>query len=392
MTESTQANPMAERLRKLHQTSRDTPMGKLLRSFWQPVSRSDAIEAGQSKPLRVMGEDLTLYRGKSGTAHLVGGYCPHRLTLLHTGWVQGDEIRCMYHGWKFNGSGQCTQRPAESDAKQPNVRIVSYPVHEYCGLIFAYMGEGEAPAFDLPRKPAFERPGAMQFARCEVWPTNWLQQVENSLDAVHVSFVHHWGRVGSFGAVVAATVPELSYEETEAGIRQTAVRSQGSKRVSDWTFPNNNHISHPTLEADDPWVDVGVWMTPVDDTHTMRFLIYAIPSTDPATDQRIRDYFEVCSEYDPADHHHELMVERKLPDDRLIQLTSAQDYVAAVGQGPIVDRTVERLGRSDMGIAFLRRLYWRELEAIEKGTPTKVWRALSEAAHMPRQINESADV
>lgn len=385
----TAENPMFERLRKLHQTGPDTSMGKLLRQFWQPVGRSEELRSGKAKTVRVMGENLTLYRGETGKAFLVGGYCPHRLTLLANGWVQGDEIRCMYHGWKFDGGGQCTERPAERDAKQPNVKIVAYPVHEYAGLVFAYMGEGEAPPFELPRKAVFERPGAMQFARIETWPCNWLQQVENSMDAVHVSFVHHWGTVGSFGAVVAATVPELSYEETDAGIRQTAVRSETSKRVSDWTFPNNNHISHPTLELTDPWVDVGVWMTPVDDENTMRFLIYSIPSTDPATDARIREYFEKYSEYNPADHHDDLFLHGKLPDDKLVQLTSAQDYVAAVGQGAIVDRTQERLGRSDMGIALLRRLYWREMDAIEKGVPGKRWARLSAEAHMPKQVNEA---
>lgn len=383
------ADNRKERLRKLHLTGSDTGMGKLLRQFWQPVGRSATLGVGTAQAVRVMGEDLTLYRGDSGTAHLVGGLCPHRRTLLANGWVQGDEVRCMYHGWKFDGSGQCTERPAERDAGQPNVRIAAYPVHEYAGLIFAYLGAGEAPPFELPRKSVFERPGAMQFARLEVWPCNWLQQVENSMDAVHVSFVHHWGKVGSFGAVVAATIPELSYEETDAGIRQTAVRSAGSKRVSDWTFPNNNHISHPTLEPDDPWVDVGVWMTPIDDQNTMRFLIYSIPSTDPETDARIRAYFEQHSEYNPADHHEELLVHRRLPDDKLVQLTSAQDYVAAVGQGVIVDRTEERLGRSDIGIALLRQIYSREIDAIERNSPGKNWRRLSADAHMPRQINEA---
>jgi len=389
MTERSEPKPMSERLRALPLTGRDTSMGKLLRKFWQPVGLAHRLPAGEAKAVRVMGEDLTLYRGDSGKAFLVGGYCPHRLTLLANGWVQGDEIRCMYHGWKFNGTGQCTERPAEPDRKQPNIRVVSYPVHEYAGLIFAYLGEGDAPEFDLPRKSVFERAGALQFARLETWPCNWLQQVENSMDAVHVSFVHHWGRVGSFGAVVAATVPELSYEETEAGIRQTAVRSEGSKRVSDWTFPNNNHVSHPTLETDDPWVDVGVWMVPVDDENTMRFLIYSIPSTTPETDARISEYFEKYSEYDPADHHQELVEHRNVPDDKLVQLTSAQDYVAAVGQGRIVDRTQERLGRSDMGIALLRRIYWREMEAIELGQAGKQWKRLAHDAHMPRQVNEA---
>jgi len=172
-------------------------------------------------------------------------------------------------------------------------------------------------------------------------------------------------------------------------MRQTAVRSAGSKRVSDWTFPNNNHVSHPTLEPEDPWVDVGVWMTPVDDENTMRFLIYSIPSTDPETDKRIREYFEKYSEYNPADHHDELFYENKMPDDKLVQLTSAQDYVAAVGQGTIVDRSQEKLGRSDMGIVTLRRIYWREMDAIEQGQPGKAWKRLVHETEMPKQVNEA---
>ena len=389
MKDSIAESPHMKRLRELHLTSRDTTMGKLLRTFWHPVGRSEDLSPGEAKAVRVMGEDLTLYRGESGRAFLVGGRCPHRLTLLANGWVQGDEVRCMYHGWKFDGAGRCTERPAERDVGR-SIGIASHPVREYAGLIFSYLGEGEPPVFDLPCKSVFERPGALQFARLETWPCNWLQQVENSLDAVHVSFVHHWGRVGSFGSVVASTIPELSYEETDAGIRQTAVRSSTSKRISDWTFPNNNHISHPTLELDDPWVDVGVWMTPVDDQTTMRFLIYSIPSTTPETDARIRAYFEQHSEYNPADHHDDLLVRRILPDDRLVQLTSAQDYVAAVGQGAIVDRTKERLGRSDIGIALLRSIYWREMDAIEKGVPGKAWKRLVHAAELPKQINTTA--
>src|SRR5262245_41759532 len=102
-----QSTPMADRLKLLSQTGPDTDMGRLLRRFWQPIAVSHAVKAGAAVPLRVLGEDLTLYRGESGAAHLVAGRCAHRLTLLHTGWVQREEIRCIYHGWKYAGSGQC---------------------------------------------------------------------------------------------------------------------------------------------------------------------------------------------------------------------------------------------------------------------------------------------
>ena len=98
-------------------------------------------------------------------------------------------------------------------------------------------------------------------------------------------------------------------------------------------------------------------------------MIYSIPSVSPEADRRIVDYFEEFGDYNPADHHDELFLHKKVPADVLLQLTSAQDYVAAVGQGAVVDRTGERLGRSDMGIAFLRRIFWRELEAMRERPP-----------------------
>ena len=136
------------------------------------------------------------------------------------------------------GSGQCTEAPAEGPNAAARIKIAGYPVHEYCGLIFAYMGDGAAPEFDLPRKEAFEQPNLLVYARIQVWPCNWFQMIENSLDAVHVSFVHLAGKVGPFGEAVTAAIPKLEYSETDAGIRQIARRSEANVRISDWTFPN----------------------------------------------------------------------------------------------------------------------------------------------------------
>ena len=156
----------------------------------------------------------------------------------------------------------------------PRTQIPAYPVKEYMGLVFAYMGEGEAPEFDLPRKLLLERDGTLVANGRERWDNNWFQQVENSLDAVHVSFVHMALTVGPFGKAVTDAIPDLSYEETTAGIRQTAQRSATNVRVSDWTFPNNNHVTVPGLTPDDPWIDVFVWMIPNDEKNTTRFMIY----------------------------------------------------------------------------------------------------------------------
>jgi 5,5'-dehydrodivanillate O-demethylase len=384
-------NTQAERFDALARTAADTPMGQLLRTFWQPVALSPRLKPKSAMAIRILSEDLTLYRGESGKVHLVGSHCIHRRTLLHTGWVEGDEIRCMYHGWKYNGAGQCVERPAETARISDKSCIAGYPTYEYAGLIFAYMGSGAPPEFDLPRNEAFERPDDLSFVRMEVWPCNWFQHVENSLDPVHVSFAHQMGRIGEFGRAITGAIPDLSYEETSAGIKQTAVRSQNNIRVSNWTFPSCNHVRVPGLLESDAWIDTGNWMVPIDDTRTARFSLRRVPSTTPEADQRITRYFAEAESYNAADHHEALIDRHEYPDDPLIRLTSAQDYVALMGQGVIADRTHERLGKSDKGIVFLRNLFLREISAIQSGRPLKQWSRLEEAVDLPIPARVNVD-
>ncbi|ANY15083.1 Rieske 2Fe-2S domain-containing protein [Bordetella pseudohinzii] len=381
----------ARQFQRLTQCDRDTDMGKLLRRFWQPIELSENIEVNAAIPVKVLGEALTLYRGASGALHLVGGRCAHRRTLLHTGWVVGEEIRCIYHGWQFDSSGACVKRPAEADTGMPRTQIAAYPVREYQGLVFAYLGEGDAPAFDLPRKLQTEREGALVANGMERWDNNWFQQVENSMDAVHVSFVHMALTVGPFGKAVTAGIPELSYEETAAGIRQTARRSEGNVRQSDWTFPNNNHITVPGLTPDDPWLDVFVWMLPNDELNTTRFMIYSLPpGASEASKQRFRSYFAKYGKYDPAAHHEELFRSRvwKNPEDTFVGLTAAQDYLSIRGQERVTHREDEILGRSDLGIVTLRKIFWRELDLLRDGKQTKAWKALEKPVDLPLQPGE----
>lgn len=383
----------AQQFKQLTECSRCKPMGRLLRKFWQPVALAEDVAAGGAIPLLIMGEELTLYRGESGALHLVGGRCAHRRTLLHTGWVVGEEIRCIYHGWQFDGKGACVNRPAEANTGMPRTQIPAYPVREYMGLVFAYMGEGEAPEFDLPRKLRLEREGTLVANGRERWDNNWFQQVENSLDAVHVSFVHMALTVGPFGKAVTGAIPELSYEETSAGIRQTARRSETNLRVSDWTFPNNNHVTVPGLTPEDPWIDVFVWMIPNDEMNTTRFMIYGqAPGASEEARQRFADYFAKYGKYDPAEHHDELFASREWnnPDDIFVGLTAAQDYLSIRGQARVTAREDEILGRSDLGIVTLRKLFFREMELIQAGQPTKEWRSLHDAEALPSQPGQDA--
>ena len=123
----------------------------------------------------------------------------------------------MYHGWQFDGAGKCAEQPPRTASATPRTfqyGLCFLPIR----LIFAYMGDPPTPEFELVRKDVFEGPDRLMFARDEPWPCNWFQQVENSLDATHVSFVHHWGSVGRFGQHVAPVVPTLEYFKTESEI------------------------------------------------------------------------------------------------------------------------------------------------------------------------------
>src|SRR5665213_874843 len=195
--------PLSGREARLHlltQTAPDTLMGKLLRSFWQPVAQSKTLAAGTARPLHIMGEVFTLYRGTDNRPRLVAARCAHRCALLHTGWVEGGEIRCMYHGWKYDGdTGRCTEMPAEKQLSPEQVVIAAYPLHEYGGLVFAYLGSGPVPEFDLPRKDTLNQPGQRYVTHEVVWDCNWFQQVENSLDGSHLAYVHQWGAMSRFG-------------------------------------------------------------------------------------------------------------------------------------------------------------------------------------------------
>src|SRR3954471_2743295 len=158
-----------------------TLAGRYLRRFWQPLYRAEDIAPGQAKPVRLVGEDFTLYRGEAGTPHVIANRCAHRGTQLSTGWVEGDCVRCFYHGWKYDGTGQCVEMPAEDASFPPKVRIASYPTEEYLGLIFAYLGDG-APT-PLPRYPELEEEGVSDVST-RILPYNYFNGVENSVDIV----------------------------------------------------------------------------------------------------------------------------------------------------------------------------------------------------------------
>jgi 5,5'-dehydrodivanillate O-demethylase len=351
-------------------TGPGTLMGRLLRQYWQPVATTEEVEQKKAIPTRILNEDLTVYQGESGQFYVVDFRCAHRGTQLSTGWVEGECIRCFYHGWKYDGTGQCVEMPAEDPSFPPKVKIKSYPTVAYAGLVFAYFGEGTPPP--PPRHWELDRPYGVKWTEKKVWHCNWFQRLENAIDGSHLAFVH---RGSEFGQQVTTQIPDFEYEETEWGMVLRSIRSPNNLRVNELHWPNCIHIRTPVLTgvADKlPWSDLFNWYTPIDDEHSVLFSARCAPLVGEDA-RRFEERLPAHRYYNPADEHDMLFANPRAADTRPDPV-SAQDYLAQLGQGPIADRINERLGRSDAGIVFARALFKREMARLERGLPLKQWK------------------
>jgi 5,5'-dehydrodivanillate O-demethylase oxygenase subunit len=364
-------------------TGPGTLAGRYLRLFWQPVYRAEDLAPGQAVPIQIMGERFTLYRGESGAPHLVAFRCAHRGTQLSTGWVEGDCIRCLYHGWKYDGGGQCVEQPGEDEGFAAKVRIPAYPAREYLGLIFAYLGEGEAPPFK--RYPDYERPGILEVGPAEYWPCNYFNRLDNVCDTVHVLFAHREGlqRMSQAEPVEEATVTS---EETDYGLRTTMVVPGRPPTSLHCHMPNVNQIRSPVrfvpyMPGKPLWVDLWFARVPVDDENSVTFVLNLIH----LTGDEARVYLEYRAAHPeavtgPPNAIADAILAGELSlreaDRRLsvYQMFQIEDYVTQVGQGRVADRTAERLGRRDVGVILYRKIWRRELQALAEGRPLKAWR------------------
>lgn len=368
----------------------DALAGRYLRRFWQPVYRGDDLPTARAVPIRVMGEDLTLYRGTApsslageggdggsagggGKAHVLAFRCAHRGTQLSTGWVEGDDLRCFYHGWKYDSSGQCIEQPAEPLPFCDGVRIRSCPTEEYLGLIFAYLGEGEPPP--LPRYPELEGEGVLDVGEPVVWPCNYYNRIENSADEVHLAFVH---RESGFTESGLVDIPQIWAEETEFGFTKYGRRADGTVRVSHFHMPNANYIKGSPNDQETGWVEHLSWRVPVDDEHCKSYVMSLTHVSGEAADryrERRRARLERAAGAKPAELGEAVLGGRLRIEDieERTFIVNVQDYVAQVGQGAIADRTNERLGRSDAVLILLRKIWARELRALAEGRPLKRW-------------------
>jgi len=374
-------------LNDIIRTGPGTLAGRYLRLFWQPIYRSRDLAPGHAVAVRLMGEDFTLYRGESGQAQLLASRCAHRGTLLSTGWVEGDCLRCFYHGWQYDADGQCVDQPGEDRGFAAKVRIASYPTREYLGLIFVYLGEGDPPEFR--RFPDFEGPGVLEAGEPEYWPCNYFNRLDNARDGAHVPWTHSESlrRTGASRPVGAAS---SHAEETEYGIRSWSERQGKPSYYTHFHMPNINQnrsfarVEGSLEDAATLWVDRLFWRVPIDDESCVSFVVDLVPLTGDegeAYRQRRRQTEE--SQRLPLRQIGDDILAGKMrisdigEDISIYKLFWIEDYVVQVGQGSVADRSRERLGRVDTGVLLLRKLWLRELKALAEDEPVKQWQSVS---------------
>lgn len=356
----------SEQQERLTRVGPGTPMGQLLRCYWHPVAASVELEPGQAKEVRLLGEDLALFRQPGGELGLVARQCPHRGASLGYGLADATGVACPYHGWVFDRYGACRAMPSEPDkpALRERAGIAAYPVQELGGLVFAYLGEQPAPL--LPRYDLYVWDNCLRdIGRAEL-PCNWLQIMENSVDPVHVEYLHghHLAAQRAAGADGAATAArgngysrkhaKIGFDIFERGIIKRRMLEGGSENDDDW------RVGHPlvfpvTLRVGAQGQHRFQVRVPVDDTTTMHYwyACYLPPGGAKAPSQPTVPLYEVP--WRNADGSHRT------------DFVDGGDIMAWVTQGPIADRTRELLVGSDRGIVLLRKLLEEQLALVAAG-------------------------
>lgn len=357
----------------LARTGPGTLAGRYLRRFWTPVAVLDDIAPGRAKPVHIMGERFTVYRGESGDPHVVAPECVHRGTQLSTGWVEGDCIRCFYHGWKYDAGGTCVEQPAEHDSFAGKVAIAAYPARAYLGLVFAYLGDDAPPPFPLLQ--SFERPGYIE-ARAFPRHVNFYNQLENSVDQVHFNFVHRRSPFADEG--LNRDIPVVTGTETEYGLFKDHRYKDGKRRIGHILMPTTlySRVIEPGLD----WADHLSWRIPVDDERHISFTVDLVEKSGEALERHLavrKEQAEQLRTFPPAAE----LVAAILRGDAHIddvpadhpQLVGIQDDVALAAQRALYLRAPDRLGRSDVQLIQLRTIWLRELRALAAGEPLKAW-------------------
>jgi 5,5'-dehydrodivanillate O-demethylase oxygenase subunit len=383
-----------------------TPGGELMRRYWHPVYPEALLDENPVASVRILGEDLTLYRDRSGDLGLIGQRCPHRMTNLAQGIPETHGLRCCYHGWLFDGEGRCLETPLEppNSTFKDRIRIAGYPVQAMGGLIWGYLGPLPAPL--LPQWDLFVKPGGFRQIVAHRLPCNWLQVMENRGDLGHTTYLH--GRLHQYALERAGTLtddPDARYNKT---MEQQAIAEERGVWVKYKPIYNRFGFTKGRLASDEP-EDHRAWTiglnpilfpyllgfgpgrtglrnsyqlgVPIDDTHTwhMQYFCYDFPEEVGVPAQDGVPYAEV-----------------PLTDENgkyILDYVLGQDMVAWYEQGEIADRTQEHLGVSDACVIAYRKLLAEQIEIVRNdGEPINVFRDPSENYRLELQIPGADEV
>jgi len=379
-----------------------TPGGELMRRYWHPIAASLELDEQPTKPVRILGEDLVLFKDRGGRMGLIDKACPHRRVDMRYGIPEDHGLRCPYHGWLIGEAGQCLEIPADpSDSTfRERVAVKSYPVQELGGLIFAYLGPAPAPA--LPRWDLLVWDNVYREIGISVLPCNWLQCQENSLDSTHLEWDHQY-----FGAYMQEA-RDLKGQRT-LGVSQEVYRrqkqegkiatvmaggspSRNAPGTARWGYTVRHHTKlgfdifdygiykrrcyEGTTEEDAAWkrghpiifpniLRVGntfQFRVPMDDSHT--FHILYTPHIPP-------EGVEVAQTEVP---YYEVPVIDKEKGWFITDWIFGQDFMAWATQGlenpeqgGIAQRNLEKLAESDKGIVMFRRLLKQQINRVQDG-------------------------
>jgi 5,5'-dehydrodivanillate O-demethylase oxygenase subunit len=358
----------AEMNERLCRVAPGTPGGDLMRRYWHPIAATSQLPDSGTMAVRILAEDLVLYRTPNGNLGLVEPHCAHRRAGLVYGIPEETGLRCTYHGWLYDASGQCIEQPYEAFVDPNNrykdrIRIQAYPVQELGGLIFAYLGPDPVPL--LPRWEGFVRPDLKREIGVAIIPCNWLQTVENAGDSSHVVYTHF-----QFSRYVAGKLgwPDLVRHSKSSGA-QGFFSHGGHKTASPY---GHGAVIFPYIDAQDDCYQMRV---PIDDTHTMH--IWYMFFTEH--DQEMLG-IELADQTDPAKIPYFSVPMPQLdsvgrPQWHSLDGNSDQDLVMWATQGGIMDRTKEHLGLGDENILHMRRLLDQQIGIVEEGgDPINVFR------------------
>lgn len=392
---------------RLTQVGPATPGGALLRHYWQPVALLDefnpaldpAMAVRPVKAVRVLGQDFVLFRNAEGAFGLLDRDCPHRGADLAFGRNEGDGLRCPFHGWKFDISGQCLETPGEPVSSRlcTRIRQRSYPLVEKAGVLFGWFGaEGGTPP-PFPALDCFEAPTSHSFVFKGLWHCNWLQSFEVGIDPAHASYLHRFfndaslddsygkqfrgasaGEVGGERWPMTRVMrefgqPEISFTPQPYGFQLTALRKMNEAlahvRVTNAVFPQTFVI--PLSET----MTITQMHVPVDDTHNHWFAFFTSfdAPVDKHTMRQQRLTGTTLPDYIPKTGRHNHWGFNAEEQNKSTYLGMGEDDInvhdqwACESMGAIQDRTREHLGTTDKVIMANRRLLQQAIDTVEQG-------------------------